>query len=324
MKAAFRRKYGAIENLEVGERPRPIHTDDELLIEVRASSINPADLYITMGVPWLIRLIFGVGRPRKTVIGRDYAGVIVEVGKHVTGFAIGDEVYGEANQTWAGFACVKKKNAYPKPPNVSFEEAACVPLAGLAALQAIKKAPAVAGKRVLVIGASGGVGSFAVQIAGSMGAQVVGIASHRNLEFVRGLGAAQVESYEDPECLTRITPCDVVIDNNCSRTFAEVLPCLKPGGVYVAVGGPMDMNSSLGRLFGPFGAYLKLILAKKHGRRVTILSARPNDGIQEMSGLIESGHVKPVISKHFELSDAVAALAYLKEQRRVGKISLAI
>jgi NADPH:quinone reductase-like Zn-dependent oxidoreductase len=324
VKAVFRKKYGVIENIKVDERPRPVLKDDELLVEVRASSINPADLYITMGVPWLIRLVEGVGRPRKKVIGRDYAGVIVEVGNEVTGFAIGDEVYGEATQTWAAFTCVQARNAYPKPRNLSFEEAACVPLAGLTALQAIKKAPTVAGKRVLVIGASGGVGSFAVQIAVSMGAQVVGIASNRNLELVKSLGAAQFESYEDPESSTLIAPCDVVIDTVCSRTFAEVLPWLAQGGVYVVVGGQININSFSGRFVGPFGAYLKLMLAKKHGRQLTILTAKSNEGIAEMSGLLESAQIKPVISKQFKLSDAVTAFAYFKDKRPGGKISLTV
>jgi NADPH:quinone reductase-like Zn-dependent oxidoreductase len=324
VRAVFREKYGGIENLEIGERPRPVPKDDELLVEVRASSINPADRYIAMGVPWLIRLVEGVGRPRKAVIGRDYAGVIVEVGNEVTGFAVGDEIYGEATQTWAGFACVKAKNAYRKPVNLSFDAAACVPLAGLTALQAIKKAPTVAGERVLVIGASGGVGSFAVQIAVSMGAQVVGLASKRNLEMVRGLGAAQVEDYEEPQSLKSIAPCDVVIDTVCSRSFAEVLPWLAEDGVYVVVGGPINMNSFLGRFVGPFGAYLKLMLAKKHGRQLTIFTAKPNDGIAEMSGLLESAKVRPVISKQFELNEAVTAFAYLKEKRPGGKISLVV
>ncbi|MBM3723129.1 MAG: NAD(P)-dependent alcohol dehydrogenase [Actinobacteria bacterium] len=324
MKAVFREKYGGIENLEIDERPRPKPKRDELLVEVRASSVNPADLYIAMGVPWLVRLVEGVGRPRKAVIGRDYAGVIVEVGNEITGFAVGDEIYGEATQTWAGFVCVKAKNAYRKPVSLSFDAAACAPLAGLTALQAIKKAPTVAGKRVLVVGASGGVGTFAVQLAASMGAQVVGIASTRNLEMVRGLGAAQVEDYEEPESLKSIAPCDVVIDTVCSRNFAEVLPWLAEGGVYVVVGATINMNSLLGRFAGPAGAYLKLMLAKKHGRRLAIVTAKPNDGIAEMSGLLESGQVKPVITKQFQLSDAVAALAYLKEKRPGGKISLVV
>jgi NADPH:quinone reductase-like Zn-dependent oxidoreductase len=219
---------------------------------------------------------------------------------------------------------VKAKNAYRKPVTLSFDAAACVPLAGLTALQAIKKAPTVAGKRVLVIGASGGVGSFAVQIAVSMGAQVVGLASKRNLEMVRGLGAAQVEDYEEPQSLKSIAPCDVVIDTVCSRSFAEVLPWLAEDGVYVVVGGPINMNSFLGRFVGPFGAYLKLMLAKKHGRQLTIFTAKPNDGIAEMSGLLESAKVRPVISKQFELNEAVTAFAYLKEKRPGGKISLVV
>ena len=324
MRAVFRETYGGLENLQVGERARPKFNDDELLIEIRASSLNPADFYIAMGLPWLVRLAEGIVRPRRAVIGRDFAGVVVEAGKASAGFSMGDEVYGEANQTWAEFASIKASSAARKPANLNFEQAACVPLAGLTALQAIKKAPTVAGKRVLVIGASGGVGSFAVQIAVSMGAHVVGIASTRNLDLVRSLGAAQVESYEEPEALKSIAPCDVIIDNVCSRKFAEVVPWLKVGGVYVVVGAPIKMNSFMGRLAGPVGAYLKLFLAKKHGRRLAIVAAKANQGIEEMSALLESGQVKPVIAKQFPLTAAKAAFAYLKTNRAGGKIALSV
>ena len=324
MRAAFRKKYGPIDNLEVGEQPRPVPKDDEVLVEVRASSINPADLYLMMGIPWVVRLIEGLYRPRRGVMGRDFAGVVAEIGKSVENFSIGDEIFGEATQTWADYAVVNANGAGRKPANISFEEAACVPLAGLTALQAIKKVPDLAGKRVLIVGASGGVGTFAVQIAAAMGAHVIGLASTRNLRVVRGLGASQVESYEDPEGIKSIAPCDVVIDTVCDYGFREVLPWLSEGGAYVVVGAPINTKSLLGRIAGPLGRYLKLMLARKRGRRLVIVAAKANEGLGEVSALLESRQIRPLISKRFQLNEAPQALHYSTMSRPAGKIILEV
>jgi NADPH:quinone reductase-like Zn-dependent oxidoreductase len=298
--------------------------DDEVLVEVCASSVNPADRYIMMGLPWLVRLVEGLRRPHHAILGQDYAGVVRAVGKSVDRFAVGDAVYGQTTSTWAELVSVKQTRVFRKPSNVSFAEAACVPLAGVTALQALKKVPTVKGKRVLVIGASGGVGLFAVQIAASLGAHVVGVCGAGNLDTVKALGVSQVERYDDPHLNQLIAPCDVIVDTVSTRSFAQLLPWLSADGTYVMVGSPMNMKLRGVRLAGPLGAYLKLKLTRKHGRHLALLTARSNAGIDELSALLQDGKLKVVISKSFRLHEAKDALAYLDSRRPAGKVALVI
>lgn len=324
MTAVFREAYGTSESLQIGERVKPSLSDDELLIEVYASSVNPADRYIMRGLPWLVRLAEGIRRPRHLILGRDYAGVVRAVGKNIKRFSVGDEVYGDTTETWANFVSTKESRVFNKPKNMSFTEAATVPLAGVTALQAIKLVPTVKGKRVLIIGAAGGVGIFAVQIAAALGAQVVAVCSDRNANAVKSLGATQVESYENPQLAQLIAPCDVIIDMVCTQSFRQILSWMNQDASLIVVGAPMNMKHLPVRIFGPIGQYLKLMLAKKHGRHVKILMAKSNDGIEELSTMIEQNEIKAVISKVFCLSQAKEALRYLDTHRPLGKIAIEI
>ncbi len=327
MRAAYRIKYGNSEVLQVGEVPRPQIKAGEMLIAVRASSINPADRYIMMGLPKLLRLAEGITHPRRSILGRDYAGEVVQVGDGVNDFAVGDLVFGEATQTWADFVVVKPNQARIKPTNLSFEHAGCVPLAGLTAYQALSKANLVAGDHVLIIGASGGVGTFAVQIAKAAGASVTAVCSGRNVELVDSLGADRTIDYLTHDFARDRFRYRVIFDAVGEISVGEIGRLLEPGGVYLSVGAAMDFDSRGGRNFGPISRYSRLMIASKpgaSGRRMVLVAAKPNVGLGELSQLIERGSVRVVVDRGFELDDVASAIEYIGTHRARGKLALAV
>ena len=230
MRAIVQHEYGSPDLLRVEEIDRPTIGDKDVLVRVLASSVNPADLAVVTGLPALVRPASGLRRPRKQVPGRDLAGVVEEVGSAVRGLRPGQEVYGEAGQSYAEYAVVRPAQVSPKPVNLSFTEAASVPLAGLTAWQALEKVPIAPGQRVLVTGASGGVGHFAVQIAKARGAEVTAVCSGRNVEMVTGLGADHVIDYQRSDFTTLGQQYDIIVDVVVTHPLADARRALTPRG----------------------------------------------------------------------------------------------
>jgi NADPH:quinone reductase-like Zn-dependent oxidoreductase len=324
MRAIVQHEYGSPDLLRLEEIDRPTIGDKDVLVRVLASSVNPADLAVVTGQPALVRTASGLRRPRKQVPGRDLAGVVEEVGAAVTGLRPGQEVYGEASQSYAEYAVVRPAQLSPKPANLSFTEAAAVPLAGLTAWQALEKAPINAGQRVLVTGASGGVGHFAVQIAKARGAEVTAVCSGRNMEMVTGLGADHVIDYQRSDFTTLGQQFDVIVDVVVTHPLAEARRALAPKGVYLSVGTSPGSGPGAGGLLGPMPAIAGVALRSLTSRpqRLVVVSARPNRGILDLTALIESGAITPYIERTYPLAQVPDALRHLATHRARGKLAI--
>ncbi|HEY5184870.1 MAG TPA: NAD(P)-dependent alcohol dehydrogenase [Actinomycetes bacterium] len=326
MKAIVYHEYGCPDVLRLADIEPPVIGDRDVLVRVRASSVNMADLAVVTGRPGLIRAVTGLRRPRKQVPGRDLAGVVEAVGAEVAGLRPGDEVYGEATQAYAEYAAVNPAQLSRKPGNLSFEQAATVPLAGLTAWQALEKAQIQPGQRVLVSGASGGVGHFAVQIAKAQGAQVTGVCSRRNAELVTSLGADRVIDYQHSDYTTLGALYDVIVDVVVTHRLADTRRALTPSGVYLSVGTSPDKGPGEGGLMGPFPTIAAVVIRSMTARpqRLVTVSAKPNRGIAELTSLIESGTVAPSVERTYPLAEVPDALRHLATHHARGKLAITI
>jgi NADPH:quinone reductase-like Zn-dependent oxidoreductase len=319
MKAIVHHGYGA-DAIALREVDRPAIAADQVLVRVRASSVNPVEWYGTQG-PFFVRLTgSGLRRPKDPSIGADLAGIVEEVGEGVEELRPGDEVFGSSGGSWAEYAAAREVKLARKPANVSFEEAACVPVAGLTALQALRDHGRVeAGQKVLINGASGGVGTFAVQIAKAYGADVTAVCSPRNVELVRSLGADRVVDYTRADFTRLPERHDVMLDIAGSRSFLAARRALTPEATVVAVGSRMSAKG-----LGP----LKHLAASKMlsiGRSQTLkffVAKIERPDLLVLAELMETGKVKPVIDRRYGLAEAADALAYLGERHARGKIVL--
>ena len=316
MQAMVRSGYGAPEEVMALQAvPRPPIKEDEVLINVKASSTNTADWLFLTGDPLFARLLAGPIRPRHEILGKDVAGVIEAVGSKVIDFSPGDEIYGEIEfGAWAEYAATKTDVIARKPTNLTFEQAAAVPLAGITALQGLRdRGRLQAGDRVLINGASGGNGTFAVQIAKALGAEVTGVASTANLELVRSLGADHVIDYTTTDVTATDDRYDVIFDVAGSHPVAAMLKLLADGGRYLPVGGP------IGRLLR---AALSSMLP---GSPITVLSATPNRAdLETLTGFIESGALAPVIDHRYGLRDLPQAMRLQGAGHAQGKRVIAM
>lgn len=326
MKAIVYHEYGSPDVLRLADIEPPTIGDREVLVRVRASSVNMADLAVVTGRPNLIRAVTGLRRPRKQVPGRDLAGVVEAVGAAVAGLRPGDEVYGEATQAYAEYAAVSPASLSRKPANLTFEQAATVPLAGLTAWQALEMAQLRPGQRVLVNGASSGVGHFAVQIAKAQGAQVTGVCSGRNSDLVTGLGADHVIDYQHSDYTTLGVQYDVIVDVVVTHSLADTRRALTPSGVYLCVGTSPDKGPGEGGMLGPFPDLAGVVIRSMTARpqRLVTVSAKPNVGIAELTSLIESGSVTPSIERTFPLAEVPDALRHLATHHARGKLAITI
>jgi len=329
MWSVVREEYGSVDVLRVVETSRPKIADDEILVAVHASSVNPADRYIMMGQPRLVRLTEGLRKPRTANLGSDYAGEVAEVGSQVKDVAVGERVFGLSKGTWSQFIKVKPKQVHRMPHNMTFTEAACVPLAGLTAIQALAKVSIAQGQRVLVIGASGGVGTFAIQLARVMGAQVTGVCSGRNVELVRSLGADDVIDYQKSDYTAMGRQFDVVFDAVGDRPIKELSRIIVPGGVYLAVGAAIDLSVRAQRTFGPMARILRLAVRRRaHGRRWLAFLAKGSEELDDLTALIEAGSMRTVIDQSFNVgpsgdaTEIARAVEYLGTHRARGKVAL--
>ena len=323
MRAAVRERFGPPEVVEIRDVDKPVPADDEVLVRVRATSLNLGDWYAVAGRPYVGRLDVGVRAPKEKRLGTDYAGVVEAVGENVTGFEPGDEVFGGRTGAWAEYVVAKADRAIvPKPANVSFEEAAAVPVAALTALQALRdRANVQPGQKVLVNGASGGVGTFAVLVAKALGAEVTAVCSTKNLEQARLLGADHVVDYTNDDFSREGRRYDVVIDVAGNRSWSTYKRGLEPNGTLVCVGGPRKH-----RVMGPLGGVIgKWIAGKLSRRNVTFFIAKFNKRDMEALGeLLAAGKLTPVVDRRFELAEIGDALRYMGEAHPRGKIVITV
>jgi NADPH:quinone reductase-like Zn-dependent oxidoreductase len=317
MKAVIHTSYGSVDGVELRDVEKPVIEDHQVLVRVHASSVNPAEWYGVMG-PIFARVASGLRKPKSGAIGSDLAGTIEAVGKDVTEFQPGDEVFGTSGHSWAEYAPAREPRLVKKPANVSFEEAASVPIAALTALQALRdKGRAQPGQKVLINGASGGVGTFAVQIAKALGAEVTAVCSTRNVETARSLGADVVCDYTQEDFTESGVRHDLMLDIAGSRPFRQFRRVLTPKATVVLVGGRMKRRG-LGPLLH-LGATLVSSLVRS--QKATFFIAKINkDDLEFMRELLETAKVKPVVDRTYELSQVRDALRYLGEGHARGKI----
>jgi NADPH:quinone reductase-like Zn-dependent oxidoreductase len=325
MKAIVYRDFGSPDVLRLEEIEKPVPNDNQLLIKVRAVSVNPLDWHYMEGTPYLGRpLAFGFLKPEVTRLGVDYAGTVESVGKNVTEFKPGDEVYGNKFGSFAEYVVATDKALALKPANLTFEQAASVPVAAVTALQALRdKGRVQPGQKVLINGASGGVGTFAVQIAKSFGAEVTGVCSGRNAEMVRSLGADHVIDYTKEDFTKGEQRYDLILDNVGNRSPLECRRILNPGGIDVIIGGG-GVND--GRWTGPLVGVIKMLVLKRFmTQEMSMMLADMNrKDLTFLADLFQAGKVKPVIDKTYTLSQLPEALAYLEEGHARGKVVITV
>src|SRR3954447_24247094 len=321
MKAIVHKRYGRPDVLELEEGERPAITDDQVLVRGRASSVNPSEWYAVTG-PYFARPSSGWRKPKRRRIGGDLAGVVETVGKDVKHLRPGDEVFGTSIASWAEYAPPREVRLARKPPNVSFEEAAAVPIAGITALQALRDHGQVQpGQKVLINGASGGVGTYAVQLAKALGADVTAVCSTRNVERAASLGADRVVDYTR-EDFTRLPERHALLLDIAGRTsFSRMRRVLTGDATIVLVGGKMTYRGS-----GPIPHLIRTAIASKgRSQAVKFFVAKINDDdLAFLGGLLQSGTIRSIVERTYELSKTAEALAYFSEGHAQGKIVLTV
>jgi NADPH:quinone reductase-like Zn-dependent oxidoreductase len=319
MKAIVYHEYGSPDVLKCEEVEKPVlRKDDEVLIKVCAAAVNPLDWRIMKGEPALLRLFFGLRKPRRGRPGVDVAGEVEAVGKNVTQFKPGDAVFGSCPAAFAEYACTRESKIAMKPDNVTFEQAASINVAGLTALQGLRdKGKVQPGSKVLINGAAGGVGTFAVQIAKSFGAHVTGVCSTRNVDMVRSIGADEVIDYTQHDFTTSNRRYDVILECVGNHSFSECRRVLNPHGRFVIVGGPHD--PSVMDLMAPMIQALVLSLFGNQKAVMFIAKASQAD-LTFLGELIATGKLIPVIGRSYTLSEAAAAVQHVEEGHARGKV----
>ncbi|WP_375766925.1 NAD(P)-dependent alcohol dehydrogenase [Archangium gephyra] len=318
MNAIVQPAYGSAEVLRFEEVERPALGEGEVLVRVHAASVCKGDVHLLTGTPYLLRLAFGLRKPKRRIAGQEMAGTVEAVGPNVTALKPGDEVYGQMpGGAFAEYVCAPADLFVPKPANLTFEQAAAVPISGMTALQGLRDAGQLKpGQKVLINGASGGVGTFAVQIAKALGAEVTAVCSTRHVDKVRSLGADRVIDYTREDFLKGPERYDVTLDLVGNHSPAECRAVLAPKGVFVSSAG-----SPGGNWIGPIVWMLKVMLAGMFGsQKMTMLMAMPRrEDLLSLRSLIEAGKVTPVIERRFALRETAAALGHVAEGHSQGK-----
>ncbi|MFC2125005.1 NAD(P)-dependent alcohol dehydrogenase [Bacteroidota bacterium] len=321
MNAIVYHKYGSPDVLQLTEVEKPVPRDDEVLVKVQAASVNPLDWHTLRGEPFLQRLASGLLKPKNRILGADIAGKVEEVGKKVKDFKTGDEVFGDLYRCgFGGFAeyvSVPEHSLALKPGNITFEEAAATPQAAITALHALSDVEQEPDQKVLVNGASGGVGTFTVQIARAFGAEVTGVCSTRNLDMVRSIGADHVIDYTKEDFTKMGQSYDLIVDAVANRSLSDLRKVLNPKGICVVVG-----FSSLLRLFqvafaGP--------LVSKGGKKISMLMPKENkEDLNSIKDFLETGKIVPVIDRRYPLKEVSEAIRYLEEGHARGKVVITL
>ena len=322
MKAIVNHNYGSPDVLQLEEVPKPVPRDDEVLIKVHAASVNAADWHLLRADPFLMRLYSGLLKPKDKILGSDVAGRVEALGQNAKQFQVGDEVFGDifdcGRGAFAEYVCASENALVKKPANISFEEAAAVPLAAVTALKALRdKGQIQAGHRVLINGASGGVGGFAVQIAKSFGTEVTGVCSTKNLDGVRAMGADQVIDYTQEDFTRSGQRYDLILAANGYHSIFDYKRALSPKGIYVTTGGSMAQIFQA-MLLGP---WLSMFGAKK---MFSVASKPSQKHLAFIKALLEAGKVVPVIDRSYPLSETAEAIGYLEEGHAGGKVVITV
>lgn len=322
MKAITQDRYGSPDVLVLKEIDKPVAKDDEVLIRVQAAAVDAGTWHVMRGAPYIARLALGLRKPKSNLVGRDVAGTVEAVGNKVTGFRPGDEVWAEGDAgSFAEHMCVREKLVGLKPSNLTFEQAAAVPLSGNTALQGIRDQGQVrSGQRVLINGASGGVGTFAVQIAKSLGAEVTGVCSTGKADLVRSIGADHVVDYIKADFTKSAQRYDVIFDLAGDHSTAECRRVLTPNGILVLSSG------NGGRWLGPIGRMMGALALSSFTRQRLrpLVVARSKENLAVLKELVESGKVTPVIDRTFPLREAPEAIRYLEQGKARGKVVITV
>lgn len=322
IKAVVYRCYGSPDVLELTDVAKPTPADDEVLVKVHAISVNPLDWHYLRGSPYIMRLDSGIGAPSDTRLGIDFAGTVEAVGSKVTKYKPGDEIFGGRDGAFAEYITARADGPRAlKPANVTFEQAAAVPIAGVTALQAVRdKGRVQAGQKVLINGASGGVGTFAVQIAKSLGAEVTGVCSTRNVDMVRSIGADHVFDYTREDYTQSGQMYDVIIDNVGNRSLRANMRVLEPGGNFVIIGA--QKGDWIRPLMQPINAMLlSPFVDQEIGMHLARLTA---DDLAYLADLMQAGKVTPVIDRSYSLDEIADAMRYSETGHARGKIVVTI
>jgi len=318
MKAAVYIRYGPPDVVQITDVQKPVPTDNQVLLRVRAASVNPLDWHFMRGTPYFLRLMTGLRKPKLTRLGVDVAGQIEAVGRSVTQFKPGDEVFGSCRGAFAEYACASESALAMKPENVTFEQAASVCVAALTALQSLRdKGQIQPRQRVLINGAAGGVGTFAVQIAKWFGADVTGVCSTRNVDMVRSIGADRIIDYTQEDFTKGGQRYDLILDCIGNHSLSAFRRLLNPKGIYIAAGGP-----STPWMIGPLACAITAAVWSRFASKklLMVLMRRSQEDLTIMHELMKTGKVTPVIDKHYRLSEVADAIGYLEEGHARGKV----
>jgi NADPH:quinone reductase-like Zn-dependent oxidoreductase len=317
MKAIVQVRYGSTDVLQLKDIDKPVPRDDEVLIRVYAAGVNIGDWHLLRGVPYAMRLVSGVRKPRRQIPGLDVAGQVEAAGENVQQFRPGDEVFGWCKGAFAEYACAAESSLLPKPANLTFEQSAAVGDSAFTALAAVRDQGKVQpGQRVLINGASGGVGTFAVQIAKWFGANVIGVCSTNNADMVRSIGADQIIDYTRDDFSQTVQPCDVMLDLVGTRSFSDCLRVLTPRGTYVVVG-----VRDMGRWFGLGRQAKALLLSPFVRQRMRVFVVRHNrEDLAVLKELVEAGKIAPVLERCYAFGDVPDALRHQGEGHTRGKL----
>jgi NADPH:quinone reductase-like Zn-dependent oxidoreductase len=321
MQAIIHSRYGPPDVLELKDIDQPVITDDAVLVQVHAAGVGKGDWLTVQGLPYVARPRYGLPNPKQPVPGFDVAGRIRAVGSNVTRLQAGDDVFGWCDGSFAEYASVPQSQLAPKPPNLSFEQAAAVPISGFAALQALRDTGGVQpGQKVVIIGASGGVGSFAVQLAKAFGAQVTGVCGTKSLDLVRSLGADHVVDYTQEDFTRTGRRYDLILEMAGNRSLADLRRALTPKGTLVLVGG------SGGRWLMGTGRTLRaVVLSPFVGQRLRSFLSKPRGAdLVVLQELLEAGKLTPVIDRTFPLRETPEAIGYVGERSTQGKIVITV
>lgn len=312
MKAIVQNDYGGVHALRFKDVDKPVIGEDEVLVRVRASSVNAGDLFTVKGTPYVIRFENGFPKPKDTMLGWDVAGIIEEIGEKVEGYSVGDEVYGSTEYAFAEYVKMTPNEFARKPSNISFEEAAAIPTAGITALQQLRdNGKLKEGQKVLITGASGGVGSFAVQIAKVFGAEVTGVCSTEKVEMVQSIGADHVIDYKKDDFTKSSQRFDLILDNAGKWRISDMLRVLTPGGVIV----PNSGHGGMGYLIRAFAR--SMMSNKVVGMTIADLNTKD---FQYLNELVESRKLSPVVDKVYPFEEIIEAIAYFESGQAKGKV----
>ena len=321
MKAIVYDTYGPPDVLRCDEIEKPTPADDEVLVRVRAASVNPLDWHFMRGSPYALRLMAGWSKPKVTRLGVDVAGSVEAVGRNVTGFKAGDGVFGSCRGAFAEYVCTPESALVRKPGGVTFEQAAAVPVAAITVLQSLRDRGRIQpGQRVLVNGAAGGVGTLAVQVAKVLGAEVTGVCSTRNVEMVRSLGAERVLDYTREDFTKGGIRYDVILDMVTNHSLSACRRVLNPSGTYLMVGG------SDGGMLGVVAVLIQAAVLSWFTSQTLglVLAKRSKPDLVAIAALMEAGKVTPVIDRRYALADVPAAIRYLEEGHARGKVIITV